>query len=119
MILHACQVVVNCEMIEFYGISGCYILRPWTMAIWETLQTFFDAKIKKMNIKNAYFPLFVTKNVLEKEKDHIEGFAPEGPFALLWEHLQQRGHTGEEGCGDEESAGEEHEAGKRAGEFGI
>ncbi|CAD5183499.1 unnamed protein product [Musa acuminata subsp. malaccensis] len=64
-------------MIEFYGISGCYILRPWTMAIWETLQTFFDAKIKKMNIKNAYFPLFVTKNVLEKEKDHIEGFAPE------------------------------------------
>ncbi|URD76856.1 hypothetical protein MUK42_35835 [Musa troglodytarum] len=41
------------------------------------VQTSFDSEIKKMNIKSAYFPLFVTKNVLEKEKDHIEGFAPE------------------------------------------
>ncbi|KAJ6798553.1 proline--tRNA ligase, cytoplasmic isoform X1 [Iris pallida] len=71
------EVVVSGEMIEYYDISGCYILRPWTMAIWETLQVFFDAEIKKMNIKNCYFPLFVTRNVLEKEKDHIEGFAPE------------------------------------------
>lgn len=71
------EVVVNGEMIEYYDISGCYILRPWAMAIWETMQTFFDAEIKKMNIKNAYFPLFVTENVLQKEKDHIEGFAPE------------------------------------------
>ncbi|CAL9084482.1 unnamed protein product [Musa textilis] len=71
------EVVVNSEMIEYYDISGCYILRPWTMTIWEVLQTFFDAEIKKMNIKNAYFPLFVTENVLQKEKDHIEGFAPE------------------------------------------
>ncbi|KAG0497256.1 hypothetical protein HPP92_001947 [Vanilla planifolia] len=71
------EVVVNGEMIEYYDISGCYILRPSTMAIWETLQAFFDVEIKKMNIKNAYFPLFVTENVLQKEKDHIEGFAPE------------------------------------------
>ncbi|PKA63035.1 prolyl-tRNA synthetase [Apostasia shenzhenica] len=71
------EVVVNSEMIEYYDISGCYILRPWTMAIWETLQVFFDAELKKMNIRNAYFPLFVTQNVLQKEKDHIEGFAPE------------------------------------------
>ncbi|KAG1355177.1 Proline--tRNA ligase, cytoplasmic [Cocos nucifera] len=71
------EVCVAGEMIEYYDISGCYILRPWTMAIWETLQAFFDAEIKKMNIKNAYFPLFVTENVLQKEKDHIEGFAPE------------------------------------------
>ncbi|KAJ3674855.1 hypothetical protein LUZ60_005471 [Juncus effusus] len=71
------EVVVNGEMIEYYDISGCYILRPWTMSIWETLQVFFDAEIKKMKIKNAYFPLFVTENVLEKEKDHVEGFAPE------------------------------------------
>ncbi|KAL0927335.1 hypothetical protein M5K25_001498 [Dendrobium thyrsiflorum] len=71
------EVVVNSEMIEYYDISGCYILRPWTMAIWETLEAFFDLEIKKMNVKNAYFPLFVTENVLQKEKDHIEGFAPE------------------------------------------
>lgn len=41
------------------------------------VQTFFDAEIKKMKIKNCYFPLFVSPTVLQKEKDHIEGFAPE------------------------------------------
>ncbi|KAF5749294.1 tRNA synthetase-related family protein [Tripterygium wilfordii] len=71
------EVVVNAEMIEYYDISGCYILRPWTMSIWEIMQAFFDAEIKKMKIKNCYFPLFVSPGVLEKEKDHIEGFAPE------------------------------------------
>ncbi|CAI0432453.1 unnamed protein product [Linum tenue] len=71
------EVVVHGEMIEYYDISGCYILRPWSMGIWEIMQVFFDAEIKKMKIKNCYFPLFVSSSVLEKEKDHIEGFAPE------------------------------------------
>ncbi|KAK4749753.1 hypothetical protein SAY87_027202 [Trapa incisa] len=71
------EVVVNGEMIEYYDISGCYILRPWAMTIWEIMQKFFDAEIKKMKIKNCYFPLFVSPTVLQKEKDHIEGFAPE------------------------------------------
>ncbi|XP_076904940.1 proline--tRNA ligase, cytoplasmic-like [Bidens hawaiensis] len=71
------EVVTNGEMIEYYEISGCYILRPWTMAIWDVMQNFFDPEIKKMNIKTCYFPLFVSNNVLQKEKDHIEGFAPE------------------------------------------
>jgi prolyl-tRNA synthetase len=44
---------------------------------WEPLQSFFDAGIKKMGVKNAYFPLFVSKKALMKEKDHVEGFAPE------------------------------------------
>ncbi|KAG7018485.1 Proline--tRNA ligase, cytoplasmic, partial [Cucurbita argyrosperma subsp. argyrosperma] len=71
------EVVVSGEMIEYYDISGCYILRPWAMSIWETMQVFFDAEIKKMKIKNCYFPLFVSPGVLQREKDHIEGFAPE------------------------------------------
>ncbi|XP_047047195.1 proline--tRNA ligase, cytoplasmic-like [Lolium rigidum] len=71
------EVVVNSEMIEYYDISGCYILRPWAMEIWELLKEFFDAEIKKLKLKPYYFPLFVTENVLQKEKDHIEGFAPE------------------------------------------
>ncbi|XP_075075069.1 proline--tRNA ligase, cytoplasmic-like isoform X3 [Nicotiana tabacum] len=71
------EVVVCGEMIEYYDISGCYILRPWAMSIWEILQAFFDAEIKKKKIKNSYFPLFVSPGVLQKEKDHIEGFAPE------------------------------------------
>lgn len=44
------------------------------------VQEFFDAEIKKMKVKNCYFPLFVSSTVLEKEKDHIEGFAPEVRF---------------------------------------
>ncbi|ONM14705.1 Proline--tRNA ligase cytoplasmic [Zea mays] len=71
------EVVVNSEMIEYYDISGCYILRPWAMEIWELMKEFFDAEIKKLKLKPYYFPLFVTENVLQKEKDHIEGFAPE------------------------------------------
>ncbi|KMZ75640.1 Proline--tRNA ligase [Zostera marina] len=71
------EVVVSGEMIEYYDISGCYILRPWAMAIWENMQVFFDAEIKKMKIENCYFPLFVSESILQKEKDHIEGFAPE------------------------------------------
>ncbi|KAI5398681.1 hypothetical protein KIW84_064161 [Lathyrus oleraceus] len=60
------EVVVNGEMIEYYDISGCYILRPWSMAIWEILQAFFDPEIKKMKIKNCYFLVFVSSTVLEK-----------------------------------------------------
>ncbi|KAH9322229.1 hypothetical protein KI387_016868, partial [Taxus chinensis] len=71
------EVVVQGEMIEYYDVSGCYILRPWAYSIWEFLQEFFDEEIKKMGIKNSYFPLFVSEKALTKEKNHIEGFAPE------------------------------------------
>eukprot|EP00252_Welwitschia_mirabilis_P009001 TRINITY_DN2126_c0_g1_i2.p1 TRINITY_DN2126_c0_g1~~TRINITY_DN2126_c0_g1_i2.p1 ORF type:complete len:556 (-),score=134.52 TRINITY_DN2126_c0_g1_i2:88-1755(-) len=71
------EVVVNGELIEYYEVSGCYIIRPWAYSVWETLHDFFDAEIKKMGIKNCYFPMFVSENALTKEKNHIEGFAPE------------------------------------------
>ncbi len=64
-------------MISHYKISGCYILRPHSYQIWEQIQKWFDTEIKKLDVENAYFPLFVTKGALEKEKDHVEGFAPE------------------------------------------
>ncbi|KJP86437.1 prolyl-tRNA synthetase [Plasmodium fragile] len=71
------QVIVKGELIEYYDISGCYILRPASYYIWECLQTFFNKEIKKLDVENSYFPLFVTKNKLEREKNHIEGFSPE------------------------------------------
>jgi len=71
------EVITKSEMIEYYDISGCYILRPWSYSIWESIQSWFDTEIKKLGVKNSYFPLFVTKDALEKEEDHIEGFAPE------------------------------------------
>lgn len=71
------QVIVKSEMIEYYDISGCYILRPWSYFIWETIQAVLDQKIKNYDVQNAYFPIFVTQKKLETEKDHIEGFSPE------------------------------------------
>jgi len=64
-------------MIDYSDISGCYVLRPWSYSIWESIQVFFDGEIKKLKVQNAYFPLFVSKAALETEKDHVEGFAPE------------------------------------------
>ncbi|CAN8061493.1 unnamed protein product [Agarophyton chilense] len=71
------QLVTKTEMIEFYDISGCYILRPWSFAMWDMIHQYFDAEIKKLGVQNAYFPLFVSEKRLTTEEDHIEGFAAE------------------------------------------
>ncbi|SCU98041.1 LAFA_0G15082g1_1 [Lachancea sp. 'fantastica'] len=71
------QVLTKGEMLDYYDVSGCYILRPPSYAIWEVIQKWFDNKIKAIGVENAYFPMFVSSRVLEKEKDHVEGFAPE------------------------------------------
>eukprot|EP00884_Botryococcus_braunii_P010190 jgi/Botrbrau1/19172/Bobra.0077s0081.1 len=71
------EVVVESEMISYYDVSGCYILRPWSFSIWEDITAFFDKGIKKLGVQNAYFPLFVTEDALNTEKDHVEGFAAE------------------------------------------
>ncbi|XP_023488492.2 bifunctional glutamate/proline--tRNA ligase isoform X1 [Equus caballus] len=71
------QVITKSEMIEYYDVSGCYILRPWAYSIWESIKDFFDAEIKKLGVENCYFPMFVSQGALEKEKTHIADFAPE------------------------------------------
>ncbi|XP_051638895.1 bifunctional glutamate/proline--tRNA ligase isoform X2 [Manacus candei] len=71
------QVITKAEMIEYYDVSGCYVLRPWAHAIWEAIRDFFDAEIKKLGVENCYFPMFVSQAALEKEKSHIADFAPE------------------------------------------
>ncbi|CAE6380866.1 unnamed protein product [Rhizoctonia solani] len=71
------NVLIKAEMIDYYSVSGCYILKPWSFTIWERIQQWFDSKIKELDVENSYFPMFVSSKVLEREKDHIEGFAPE------------------------------------------
>lgn len=71
------QILTKGEMLDYYDVSGCYILRPPSYAIWESIQDWFNIKIKALGVQNAYFPMFVSSRVLEKEKDHVEGFAPE------------------------------------------
>ncbi|KAI9815388.1 MAG: ribose-phosphate pyrophosphokinase 1 [Phylliscum demangeonii] len=71
------QVLTKGDLIDYYDVAGCYILKPDSYGIWEIIQRWFDARIKRMGVRNCYFPMFVSQKVLEREKDHIEGFAPE------------------------------------------
>lgn len=71
------QVLTKGELIEYYDVSGCYILRHWSFAIWKHIQTWFTNEINKLGVKEVYFPLFVSKAALEREKEHIADFSPE------------------------------------------
>ncbi|KAJ3119229.1 hypothetical protein HK098_005674 [Nowakowskiella sp. JEL0407] len=71
------QVVKKSEMLEYYDVSGCYILRPWSYRIWKEIQKWFGTQIEELGVEDSYFPMFVSKRALELEKDHVEGFAPE------------------------------------------
>ncbi|CCI39602.1 unnamed protein product [Albugo candida] len=71
------EVITKSGMIDYYDISGCYILRPYSYEIWEKIQDFLDSRIKSIGVKNCYFPIFVSSEKLQREKDHLEGFAPE------------------------------------------
>lgn len=71
------QVITKSEMIEYYEISGCYILRPWAYGIWEKIQFFLNKLITDSGVENCYFPMFVSEDALKKEEQHLEGFAPE------------------------------------------
>lgn len=55
------QVITKGEMIDYYDISGCYILRPWSFSIWDAIRNFLSAEFKKMGVKDCYFPIFVSK----------------------------------------------------------
>ena len=71
------EVCTKSEMISYYEISGCYILRPWAYTIWDSVHQWLDTQIKGLGVQNCYFPMFVTESVLNKEQDHVEDFAPE------------------------------------------
>lgn len=71
------QVLTKGDMLDYYDVSGCFILKPALFFIWEEIQEYFNKAIKKMGVKNCSFPLFVSEDVLQREKDHIEGFAAE------------------------------------------
>jgi prolyl-tRNA synthetase len=71
------QVITKGQMISYYDVAGCYILEPSSYAIWESIKSWFDAKIKTLKVRNAYFPIFISADNLEREKEHVEGFAAE------------------------------------------
>lgn len=71
------DVVTKAELIDYSSVRGSMILRPYGYAIWENIQKELDKQIKATGHENVYMPLFIPESLLQKEKDHIEGFAPE------------------------------------------
>ena len=71
------DVVKKAELIDYSSVKGCVILRPYGYAIWENIQKILDGMFKETGHSNVYMPLFIPESLLKKEKDHVEGFAPE------------------------------------------
>ncbi len=74
------DVVKKAELIDYSSVKGCMILRPYGYAIWEIIQNYLDKIFKQTNHENVYMPIFIPESLLQKEKDHVEGFAPEVAF---------------------------------------
>lgn len=71
------QVITKAELVGYTDVSGCYVFRPSSYEVWEKVQGFMDREFKKLGVRNAYFPLFIPEKLLNKEKEHVEGFTPE------------------------------------------
>ena len=71
------DVVKKAELIDYSSVRGCMILRPYGYAIWEHIQKWLDSAFKATGHENVYMPMLIPESLLQKEKDHVEGFAPE------------------------------------------
>jgi prolyl-tRNA synthetase len=71
------DVVRRAELADYSPVKGCMVIRPYGYAIWELIQQYLDQRIKATGHVNAYFPLFIPEGLLNREKEHVEGFAPQ------------------------------------------
>lgn len=71
------DVVKKAELIDYTSVKGCMVFKPAGYAIWELIQSQMDAMFKETGVENVYLPMFIPESLLQKEKDHVEGFAPE------------------------------------------
>jgi len=86
------QVVKASALAEHSAVRGCMVVLPWGYALWENIVQALDGMFKETGIKNAYFPLFIPLNFLEKEAEHVEGFAKE--CAVVTHHRLEQGPNG-------------------------
>ena len=71
------DVVRKAELADYSPVKGCMVIRPYGYAIWELIQQALDRRFKATGHVNAYFPLFIPESLLNKEAEHVEGFAPQ------------------------------------------
>jgi prolyl-tRNA synthetase len=86
------QVVKAAELAEHSPVRGCMVIKPWGYSLWEKMQRYLDARFKETGHQNAYFPLFIPLSYLEKEAEHVEGFAKE--CAIVTHHRLEKGKDG-------------------------
>ncbi|MCI8416779.1 MAG: proline--tRNA ligase [Lachnospiraceae bacterium] len=71
------DVVKKAELVDYTSVKGCMVIKPAGYAIWENIQHELDRRFKETGVENVYLPMFIPESLLQKEKDHVEGFAPE------------------------------------------
>ncbi len=86
------QVVRASELAERSSVRGCMVIKPWGYALWENIQREMDDMFKATGVRNAYFPLFIPLSFLQKEAEHVEGFAKE--CAVVTHHRLEKGPDG-------------------------
>ncbi len=86
------DVVLKAELTDYTSVKGCMVIKPAGYAIWENIQNEVDRRFKETGVENVYLPIFIPESLLEKEKDHVEGFAPEVAWVTQGglEPLQER-----------------------------
>lgn len=71
------DVVKKAELTDYTSVKGCMVIKPYGYAIWENMRNELDRRFKEVDVENVYMPMFIPESLLQKEKDHVEGFAPE------------------------------------------
>ncbi|HEY9575965.1 MAG TPA: proline--tRNA ligase [Lachnospiraceae bacterium] len=71
------DVVKKADLVDYTSVKGCMVIKPAGYAIWENIQRELDTRFKETGVENVYLPMFIPESLLQKEKDHVEGFAPE------------------------------------------
>ncbi len=77
------DIVKKADLIDYSSVKGCMIIRPYGYAIWENIQKLLDKRFKDTGHENVYMPMFIPESLLNKEKDHVEGFAPEVAWVTM------------------------------------
>ena len=77
------DVCVKAELVDYSGIKGMFILRPYGYAIWENIMNYLDKRFKELGHDNVSMPMLIPESLLQKEKDHVEGFAPECAWVTM------------------------------------
>jgi len=89
------DIIRVCDLADDSPVRGCMVIKPWGMSLWDSIKNDLDARIKEHGAENAYFPLLIPKSFLEKEAEHVDGFAKE--CAVVTHHRLTADPSGEQG----------------------